>query len=345
MTLVMTVWGMVGAAWSQTAIDLRTQGKNVDFSGSASTRPVKTGTVLPAVCKTGDLFFKSDAAAGQNLYGCVAANSWVQASGGGNGGSGGGVQVQAGTAGGVLVTTANNIASVDADSSFVMTAGNHNAPNGNMIPSAGIWNLTSVDGLVMRNAATDPATCSIGELFVNTASTPVLKLCTAANTWTATGSGGGGGSTVGQVRTLATGTSSASCPSSPTTLASYTVPAATLAAGDVLDIRVVWRKTGTANIGQMKIFFGAQQVGGTTGIGSGESFAFTESSVFVRDATAQRAFSRSLRENTSISAVSTFSAAEAVSGNILVRMTGEACAGGDTLAVDWFDILVKKNAN
>jgi hypothetical protein len=234
-----------------------------------------------------------------------------------------------------------------------MTAGNHNAPAGNMVPSSGIWNLTSVDGLVMRNRAADPATCSVGELFVNTASTPVLKLCTAANTWTATGSGGSGGggggggssSTVGQIRTLATGSSSASCPASQTTLASYTVPAATLAAGDVLDIRAVWKKTGSANIGQLKIFFGAQQVGGTTTMGSGESLAFTESSIFVSSATAQRAFSRSLRENTATTAVSTFSAAEAVSGNIMVKMTGEACTGGDTLAVDWFDIVVKKNAN
>ena len=46
------------------------------------TRPVKTGTVLPAQCAAGEMFFKSNAAAGANLYGCVAANTWAVQSGG-----------------------------------------------------------------------------------------------------------------------------------------------------------------------------------------------------------------------------------------------------------------------
>ena len=66
----------------QTQLDLRTQGKNVDFSNATMTRPVKTGTVLPAQCAAGEMFFKSNAAAGANLYGCVAANTWAVQSGG-----------------------------------------------------------------------------------------------------------------------------------------------------------------------------------------------------------------------------------------------------------------------
>lgn len=68
---------MIGAARGQTQIDLRTQGKNIDFSSAARTRPSKTGTSVPAVCTTGETFVKSDAAAGKNLYICTATNVWT----------------------------------------------------------------------------------------------------------------------------------------------------------------------------------------------------------------------------------------------------------------------------
>jgi hypothetical protein len=65
------------AAWSQTRLDLRTQTKNVDFSGALSTRPVKVGTAIPSACTAGELYFKSDAPAGANLFGCTATNTWT----------------------------------------------------------------------------------------------------------------------------------------------------------------------------------------------------------------------------------------------------------------------------
>jgi hypothetical protein len=68
---------MMGAARGQTQIDLRTQGKNIDFSSAARTRPSKTGTLIPAVCTIGETFVKTDAAAGKNLYVCTAANVWT----------------------------------------------------------------------------------------------------------------------------------------------------------------------------------------------------------------------------------------------------------------------------
>src|ERR1035441_4214111 len=68
---------MMGAARGQTQIDLRTQGKNIDFSSAARTRPSKTGTLVPAVCPTGETFVKTDAAAGKNWYVCTAANVWT----------------------------------------------------------------------------------------------------------------------------------------------------------------------------------------------------------------------------------------------------------------------------
>src|SRR5579875_1006604 len=64
------------AAYGQTLINLGTQGRNVDFSNAPSTRPEKTGTALPATCNPGELFFNTAAPAGQNLYGCSAANTW-----------------------------------------------------------------------------------------------------------------------------------------------------------------------------------------------------------------------------------------------------------------------------
>ena len=68
---------MAGAAHGQTKVDLRTQGKSIDFAAAGSTRPSKTGTALPGACSVGETFLKTDAAAGKNLYVCTAANVWT----------------------------------------------------------------------------------------------------------------------------------------------------------------------------------------------------------------------------------------------------------------------------
>ena len=67
-----------GPLAAQTQVDLRTQTKNVDFSGAPTTKPVKAGTALPATCSTNELFFKTNAAPGGNLYFCTATNTWTQ---------------------------------------------------------------------------------------------------------------------------------------------------------------------------------------------------------------------------------------------------------------------------
>lgn len=86
-------WGLcvlgVAVASAQTAVDLRTQTKNVDFSTAISTKPFQTGTTIPATCAPGQMFFLSTAAAGSNLYGCTASNIWTLESGGSGGGGGG----------------------------------------------------------------------------------------------------------------------------------------------------------------------------------------------------------------------------------------------------------------
>jgi hypothetical protein len=68
-------------ATAQTHVDLRTQAKNIDFTSATSTKPVKAGTALPNTCGVGELFFKTDAPAGSNVYACTALNQWTAASG------------------------------------------------------------------------------------------------------------------------------------------------------------------------------------------------------------------------------------------------------------------------
>jgi len=62
---------------AQTKIDLRSQSRNVDFSQTLSVRPFRTGTLLPATCSVGEMFFKTDAPIGANTYGCAATNLWA----------------------------------------------------------------------------------------------------------------------------------------------------------------------------------------------------------------------------------------------------------------------------
>ena len=61
----------------QTLVNLGTQGRNIDFSNAAETRPTKVGTSLPSTCSAGDLFFKTSGTAGQNLFGCASPNNWA----------------------------------------------------------------------------------------------------------------------------------------------------------------------------------------------------------------------------------------------------------------------------
>jgi hypothetical protein len=82
---------LAGMVCGQTQVDLRNQSRNVDFSAAISTRPEKTGTVLPATCNTGELFFNTIAVSGLNLYGCVATNTWAALSGGAGGANGPGI--------------------------------------------------------------------------------------------------------------------------------------------------------------------------------------------------------------------------------------------------------------
>ncbi|MDQ2901269.1 MAG: hypothetical protein M3Y07_15940 [Acidobacteriota bacterium] len=76
-SLFMLCGGLALCAMAQTQVDLRSQTKSVDFSGASFTKPSKTGTTLPAHCGVGEYFFKIDAAAGQNVFGCTATDVWT----------------------------------------------------------------------------------------------------------------------------------------------------------------------------------------------------------------------------------------------------------------------------
>lgn len=60
----------------------------IDFTGAVATKPAKSGTTLPLTCAVSELFYKTDASAGSNIYGCTAPNTWTVEGGGGIAGLG-----------------------------------------------------------------------------------------------------------------------------------------------------------------------------------------------------------------------------------------------------------------
>jgi len=82
--LLLTLVAPLGA--QQVINGSRTLLGNWDVSGAATTKPLKAGTVIPATCGVGEMFFKTDATAGANVYLCTATNTWTQIAGGAGGG-------------------------------------------------------------------------------------------------------------------------------------------------------------------------------------------------------------------------------------------------------------------
>lgn len=67
---------------AQTQIDLLTQSKRVDFTTATFTKPVKTGTALPATCLKGEMFLHLNSQPGSNVYACISPNTWILQGGG-----------------------------------------------------------------------------------------------------------------------------------------------------------------------------------------------------------------------------------------------------------------------
>jgi hypothetical protein len=100
---VTSVFGRIGAVTPQTGDYTAAQVINAaqtdasnaftagtqDFSAATHTLPAKVGISanIPTSCTTGEMYFATDATAGQNWYYCTAANTWTpQAAGGGTAG-------------------------------------------------------------------------------------------------------------------------------------------------------------------------------------------------------------------------------------------------------------------
>jgi hypothetical protein len=76
--ILLLTFGVVGVLYGQlTQLDLRLQSRDVDFSGANATKPFKSGTGLPSACGAGEMYYRLDASAGMNVYGCTASNSWT----------------------------------------------------------------------------------------------------------------------------------------------------------------------------------------------------------------------------------------------------------------------------
>ncbi len=202
------VAALSGTLAAQTAVDLRAQSRNVDFSGAVATKPFKTGVTLPAVCSAGETFFKTDAPAGHNLYACTATNTWsglAGSVGAANSGPGAAEVLKTGISGpvtarqivtgeGSVVTQQEDTVTVETDTAIIPRyASASTAPSGACQTGRDQYTRVSgfphfyncVGGLwkpVYAVASAPPVSCMVGELYFNSADGGLYG-CTAADTW------------------------------------------------------------------------------------------------------------------------------------------------------------------
>ena len=148
----------------------------VDFSGAASTVPVETGVLAarPSTCTVGQMYFATDATAGQNLSYCTGSpGTWTAAAG-------------SSTPGPTVVQTNQSNAYTVGTQDFSGAA--HTLP--------------------ARKGTTTllPSTCTVGEEYFATDATAGQNkyYCTAANTWTQQ-TGGASGNGAGPFSALHSG--------------------------------------------------------------------------------------------------------------------------------------------
>ena len=164
MTLVL-VAGAWHAAGQTTAIDFSSQGK------------LRSGTTLPVQCTVGQVFFKTNAPSGANLYACTALNTWSIM----------GLPVLGGDATG----TQQSITVKGIQGRNVSAA---NPADQNVLR----WNATAGQwepGVAPATGTTaPPATCTAGGLYLRSDSGSnihQLYVCTNTDTWTMANMGSG----------------------------------------------------------------------------------------------------------------------------------------------------------
>jgi len=255
---------------AQTSIDLRTQSKSVDFGEAISTRPMKTGTSLPANCGVGDMFFKSDGPAGSNVYGCTATDTWSLIGGGTGGGDvvgpgtslDGALAIYSGTSGNLIaeaagcswsntaggqITCVGGFRSGDGtqESMVVLPELSSNGANDFRIVGAGGM---AADGCIVVSGQPEA-----GEVLQGTGVTQPIdgKTCRIME-WAAAGSGGG------TVLDFTEAQPAVALDGTDKTLASAIVPA--LAPGSCLEWSYLWDKVGSTEPVTYKMWFGATSV-------------------------------------------------------------------------------------
>lgn len=140
---------------------------------SRSGTVIPVGTSLPGTCTVGDLFFKSDATAGQNLYECAVTNTWTQQLNNGAG-SGNGDALQGSPLSQFASTTSAQLAGVLSNETGTGVSVFNTTPT-LVTPVLGAATATSINGLTITSSAS-------GVLTVAAA-----KTLTFSNTLTFTG--------------------------------------------------------------------------------------------------------------------------------------------------------------
>lgn len=140
------------AVSAQTAINLRTQASNIDFSAAPATKPFKTGDSLPASCGSGEAFLLTATASLPALYVCGAPPAWT------------------------LIAGAAELSAITAAPGIVIQEGD---------PVSGGQSIGIDDAVVAQYSAgsADPAgDCQPGRLHYRT-DTRGLWFCAATSVW------------------------------------------------------------------------------------------------------------------------------------------------------------------
>jgi hypothetical protein len=151
---------LAGGVWrlnAQTTVDLTRQGK------------LGTGATVPSQCSVGQVFFKTGAPAGANLYSCTAANVWSVV---------GLIPLGGDTSGTAPAATVTGIQDRPVSSA---NPSDQDALRWNA--ASGLWAPEAVIGV---GSATPPATCSAGGLYLrnDTANNfHQFYVCSNTNVW------------------------------------------------------------------------------------------------------------------------------------------------------------------
>jgi len=142
----------------------------VDASG-ATRLAVPQAAADPATCSAGDVYFNTSDTL---LRACTAADTWTVLRDGGD------------------ADTLDTFDSADLLRSNVAdsyTSGTLTFAVGTILDLDGSVDVSGATRLALPQAAADPATCSVGDVYFNTSDT-LLRACTAVDTWTVLRDGG-----------------------------------------------------------------------------------------------------------------------------------------------------------